>query len=132
MQVAKLQYEVLRDLAKQLDQVLDEIKGTESTDDGNVKYWNHRMGVLADVMLKGSIVTVEEWADIGREHGYDARGLGGYFAGAKASMVSIGHNRRAITDAGMKDVKNWLDGRLSVKPWDSQLNKYGSLAVENK
>ncbi len=132
MELSKEQYMKLRDFSKQIDTILDEVKGISSEEDEDSKYWNKRMGVLADVMLKGGVVTEDEWGEIGEKQGYDRRGLGGYFAGDKCSMVKIGNDKRAITEMGAKDVKAWLNGKWDAKPTNEQMEKYRSLLEKVK
>lgn len=132
MELTKEQYGTLRELTTKLDRVLDSVRGLESKGGENAKYWNNRLGVLAEVMLQGGVVSKDDWAQIGKNHDYNVRGLGGYFVGPAASMVSIGNDRRAITEKGIKEVKSWLDGRLSIKPAEAQLKRYKSLLEEKK
>jgi len=127
MEISKEQYIKLRDLTKQIDIILDEVRGISSENDEEADYWRRRMAILADVMLNGGIVTEEEWGDIGKSYNRDRRGLGGYFAGEKRSMVKVGNDKRAITESGVKEVKAWLDGRWDVKPSKGQLEKYKEL-----
>lgn len=127
MEITKEQYQELRNLASQIDAVLNEIRGMEPGDEKNRAYWNKRMSVLAEVMLKGGIVTEEEWAIIGTDKGYDRRGLGGFFVGPRKSMTKIGDNKRAITEAGTEETRSWLNGRWDIKPTEEQLKMYKSL-----
>lgn len=64
--------------------------------------------VLVDVHKKGGVVTADDWKAIGKKHGMDARGLGGFFVG-DGSMVLIGDDKRALTERGAKMVKKWKE-----------------------
>lgn len=49
--------------------------------------------VLAEVAKRGGKVTKEEWKQIGVQHGYDARGLGGFFVGEASIQEQSGAYR---------------------------------------
>ena len=51
-------------------------------------------------------VSREEWSRLGRQHGYDPRGLGGFFVGSRPLMESVG-DRRVLTDHGRKHIERW-------------------------
>jgi hypothetical protein len=48
----------------------------------------------------------EEWARLGRQHGYDPRGLGGFFVGSQPLMASQGA-RRVLTSHGHRFIERW-------------------------
>jgi hypothetical protein len=48
----------------------------------------------------------EEWSRLGREHGYDPRGLGGFFVGSQPIMASQGA-RRVLTSHGHRFIERW-------------------------
>lgn len=50
----------------------------------------------------------EQWSRLGRHHGYDPRGLGGFFVGSKPLMASQGV-RRVLTEHGRRFVERWRD-----------------------
>jgi hypothetical protein len=63
--------------------------------------------VLVDVYERGGRhgVDADEWAAIGQRHGYDRRGLGGFFTGARAPLrrtddhvVLTVHGERLVDD----------------------------------
>ena len=62
--------------------------------------------VLADVLSAGGRVPVDEWRKIGLAHGYDPRGLSGYFTGHSPSMRSDGDDR-VLTPRGRKVAEDW-------------------------
>jgi len=131
MEIKQEQYDMLKEVIEKAQKVLNEIKGIEKEGDENKAYWSRRMGVLATVMLEGGVVTGERWVEIGKERGYDPRGTAGFYAGEKSTMTVIGGDKRAITDYGMNDVKDWLNGKWGAKPFDKDLEKFKSL-IENK
>jgi hypothetical protein len=57
-------------------------------------------------------VSSEELADLGRAHGYDRRGLGGYFAGARAPLRLVG-GRVALTTEGARLVHEYLEREVA-------------------
>ncbi|MEJ7656619.1 MAG: hypothetical protein WKF33_06295 [Thermoleophilaceae bacterium] len=54
----------------------------------------------------GGDVGSEEWARLGRQHGYDPRGLGGFFVGSQPLMASQGA-RRVLTEHGRRFIERW-------------------------
>lgn len=48
----------------------------------------------------------EEWSRLGRQHGYDPRGLGGFFVGSQPTMGAQGA-RRVLTDHGRRFIERW-------------------------
>jgi len=50
--------------------------------------------------------SAEEWGRLGRQHGYDPRGLGGFFAGSQPVMASEG-DRRRLTSDGRRFIERW-------------------------
>lgn len=48
----------------------------------------------------------EDWGRLGREHGYDPRGLGGFFVGSSPLMASQGA-RRVLTSHGHRFIDRW-------------------------
>lgn len=50
----------------------------------------------------------EQWSRLGRQHGYDPRGLGGFFQGAQPLMAAQGE-RRVLTTHGRRFVDRWRD-----------------------
>jgi hypothetical protein len=51
-------------------------------------------------------VSREKWSRLGRQHGYDPRGLGGFFVGSRPLMESAG-DRRVLTDHGRRHIERW-------------------------
>lgn len=48
----------------------------------------------------------DEWSRLGRQHGYDPRGLGGFFVGSQPLMASQGA-RRVLTEHGHRFIERW-------------------------
>src|SRR4051794_11046566 len=48
----------------------------------------------------------EKWSRLGRQHGYDPRGLGGFFVGGQPLMSSQGE-RRVLTEHGRRFIERW-------------------------
>src|SRR4051794_20777669 len=48
----------------------------------------------------------EEWSRLGRQHGYDPRGLGGFFVASQPLMSSQGA-RRVLTTHGHRFIERW-------------------------
>jgi hypothetical protein len=69
--------------------------------------------VLVDVYERGGRhgVGSDEWAAIGGRHGYDRRGLGGFFTGVRAPLRRI-DERVALTVHGERLVDDYLSGLL--------------------
>ena len=62
--------------------------------------------VLKAVQAAGGDLHVNEWRRLGIAHGYDPRGLGGFFNGAGATMRSQG-DRRILTKQGERYIRQW-------------------------
>ena len=91
--------------------------------------WHRRLRMLCDVLLKGGVVTYDEWGQIGQQHGYDRRGLGGFFV-ANGTMREMNFDgKKSITDEGVSQVKSYLNGThwSGTEPTEEDLEKYASL-----
>lgn len=53
-------------------------------------------------------VSADEWSRLGRQHGYDPRGLGGFFVGSKPLMAKQGV-RRVLTSHGKRFIERWRE-----------------------
>lgn len=49
-----------------------------------------------------------EWSRLGRQHGYDPRGLGGFFRGTEQLVARQGA-RRVLTDHGRRFIERWKE-----------------------
>jgi hypothetical protein len=56
--------------------------------------------MLTRIEDAGGKVSGQQWREIGRDCGYDTRGLGGFYVGAHASMRREADNSRVLTAAG--------------------------------
>lgn len=67
--------------------------------------------VLVDVYERGGRhgVGADEWAAIGDRHGYDRRGLGGFFTGGRAALRRV-DGRVVLTIYGERLVDEYLAG----------------------
>jgi hypothetical protein len=67
------------------------------------KQWGLLNSLAAD---HGGDVGAEEWSRLGRQHGYDPRGLGGFFVGSHPLMARQGE-RRVLTEHGRRFIERW-------------------------
>jgi hypothetical protein len=51
-------------------------------------------------------MSADEWSRLGRQHGYDPRGLGGFFQGQQPLMGRQG-KRRVLTEHGRRFIERW-------------------------
>ena len=65
--------------------------------------------------LRDNDVGAEEWTKLGIEHGYDPRGLGGFFQGSQPSMGAQGA-RRVLTIHGQRFIERWEPDFGPYKP----------------
>jgi hypothetical protein len=66
------------------------------------RWWS----LLADVEARGGRLSAEEFRELARSHGYQPRGVGGFFSGANATMRREG-DIVEITARGRRDVLYW-------------------------
>ena len=67
--------------------------------------------MLTLVEERGGKVSGSEWATLGKQCGYDPRGLGGFYVGANASMKRTkSTDERVLTTAGRRYLEKY--GRL--------------------
>jgi hypothetical protein len=62
--------------------------------------------VLHAVRQEGGNLSAEEWTRLGAAHGYDPRGLGGFFRGGEPAMAVQGE-RRVLTEQGLRFIERW-------------------------
>ena len=53
-------------------------------------------------------LAAEQWSRLGRQHGYDPRGLGGFFQGSQPLMASR-DERRVLTIHGRRFIDRWRE-----------------------
>lgn len=62
--------------------------------------------LLHAVRQAGGDLSAEEWARLGTAHGYDPRGLGGFFRGGEP-MMEMQEDRRVLTEHGVRFIERW-------------------------
>lgn len=96
-------------LLKRAEQAIADLRAhlDETTPEPGWRREEERIGsVLADVHRRGGRLSVDEWRDIGLAHGYDPRGLAGFFTGRMPSMRSDGDDR-VLTARGELEAVRW-------------------------
>lgn len=101
-------------VVKRLKNMRDELTALIDTADGDVPethwhVWFRRAGaVLNDVDQSGGQVDKDQWREIGLRHGYDPRGLAGFYTGNDPSMHRDPESdRRLLTERGRLEAANW-------------------------
>jgi hypothetical protein len=95
-----------------IERGLDELEAAGDGPGGMVRRRPERyLRVLVDVYERGGRhgVGALEWAAIGQRHGYDRRGLGGFFTGGRASLRRS-EDRVVLTAYGERLVDGYLAG----------------------
>lgn len=85
--------------------------------------YDDRYGIFAEVMMKGGVVTSDEWFAIGKTYGREACAMNCYCVGG-TKINKIGGNRYAISDNAMEEVREWLKSDKATK---EQKKKYAKL-----
>jgi hypothetical protein len=97
----------LRRASETIVRVLDQIDLSEPV---QVPEWRHvykkRWRLLKAVDESGSDIGADEWGRLGRDQGYDPRGLGGFFQGSEPMMAKQGA-RRVLTAHGHRFIERW-------------------------
>lgn len=96
--------ENIRDGAEAITRAVNDVLGEDKQSAAD--WWDRRNSVLAEVLKRGGTVSKTEWLDIGRKYKISPRGLGGFFA-YDGSMTKIGMDKRAISEKGCREVKEW-------------------------
>lgn len=94
-----------------IERGLGELEASELDSAGARRRPERYLRVLLDVYERGGRhgVASDEWAAIGRQHGYDRRGLGGFFTGGRASLRKV-DDRVLLTVYGERLVDEYLAG----------------------
>ncbi len=71
-------------------------------EDSYRRWWS----LLADVEGRGGTMSADEFRDLAQRHGYDPRGVGGFFSGPTSTMSRDG-DTVAITPRGRREVQYW-------------------------
>ena len=93
----------------ELREAREDLRRLANPEEDGLDRWDRRCRVLVGVYERGGVVSQTEWYAIGEAHGYDRRGLGGFFTGRRPSMAEIGGDRHALTKTGTKDAEEYLD-----------------------
>lgn len=95
---------------KEIVAVLVEIGASPDSPMPGVPKWKadteKQWSLLKAVRDRGGDLGSEEWGALGASHGYDPRGLGGFFRGAEQLMASQGE-RRVLTEYGQRFIERW-------------------------
>lgn len=76
-----------------------------------------RVFVWNEIYERGGLVRKDEFYRIGREYGYNTRGLGGFFTGKKPSLRYVGVNKDTIV------LEDWAK---------AEVEKYREWIIQNK
>lgn len=101
----------LRKAHGELTTVLRELGALDNDDPSPEPKWKadlrRQWGLLKAVADAGGDLGSNEWARLGAEHGYDPRGLGGYFRGHEQLMVADQGERRVLTHSGRRFIERY-------------------------
>jgi hypothetical protein len=100
-----------RRLRNDLDGLIVQLESLTADRPEAPPHLRRRYELLRAVEEEGDVVSGEEWRALGHAHGFDARGLGGFFVG-DGSMVKDGDDRN-LTHAGGGFLR-WFEGRYHV------------------
>lgn len=109
------QVRTLLEKVRAIETELEQMVGSPGEE---LEWWDRRCRVLVEVLNRGGIVTSTEWSDIGRELGYDRRGLGGFFTGGNPTMTPIAGGRHALTEVGRRDAEEYLNEHSEFRRTD--------------
>jgi len=102
---ARKHLEAAKAALKRLEEHLEGVtmeRASGQPDARTARWWR----ILDEVDQLGGALTVEDWRALGLRHGYNPKGLGGFFTGAEPSMRSEA-DMRALTDAGRRWLTMW-------------------------
>ncbi|HLH65693.1 MAG TPA: hypothetical protein VKV27_08320 [Solirubrobacteraceae bacterium] len=101
----------VRSSVSRIERDLNELEAGERGSGAQRRRPERYLRVLIDVYERGGRhgVAGEEWAAIGARHGYDRRGLGGFFTGANAPLRRI-EGRVLLTVSGEQLIDGYLAG----------------------
>jgi len=66
-----------------------------------------RVNLWKDLYAKGGTVDKRELYKIAKKHGFDNRGLGGFFVGKNKSLMKLADGRIALTESATNKMKDW-------------------------
>jgi hypothetical protein len=101
----------VRSSVSRIERGLNELEASERGAGATRRRPERYLRVLIDVYERGGRHGVDpvEWAAIGNRHGYDRRGLGGFFTGGRAPLRRT-DDRVALTTYGERLVDEYLAG----------------------
>jgi hypothetical protein len=101
----------VRSSVNRIERSLNELEASELAPAAARRRPARYLQVLVDVYERGGRhgVGSDEWAAIGSRHGYDRRGLGGFFTGARAPLRRV-DDRVLLTAYGERLVDEYLAG----------------------
>jgi hypothetical protein len=62
--------------------------------------------LLKAVQDAGGDLSSAQWGRLGKQHGYDPRGLGGFFRGSE-QLMEASDDRRILSDYGRRFIERW-------------------------
>jgi hypothetical protein len=103
----------VRSSVGRIERGLNELEASERASLAARRRPERYLRVLVDVYERGGRhgVGSDEWAAIGGRHGYDRRGLGGFFTGVRAPLRRV-DERVVLTVYGERLVDDYLAGLL--------------------
>ncbi len=101
---------VQREMELRLRPLEAKIKALEGTMSGEESLQPNEL-ILTELAKRGGLVSREEWQSLGREMGYDPRGLGGFFTGRRPSVRWTSGGLVEITADG----RTWVDRAMLRK-----------------
>lgn len=111
MKLTPGQADQLKRTYRELGDILEELGLLESPtapiDPQWLKDTARQWGLInAAAQINDGDLSADEWSRLGRKHGYDPRGLGGFFQGAQPLMGGQGE-RRVLTTHGRRFIERW-------------------------
>jgi hypothetical protein len=110
MELSAGQISRLNRAQKEISAVLIELGASPEAAAPGVPRWKadteKQWSLLKAVRERGGDLGSDEWGALGASHGYDPRGLGGFFRGAEQLMASQGE-RRVLTEHGRRFIERW-------------------------
>ncbi len=103
----------VRSAVSRIERDLGELEASDRASTGARQRPERYLLVLIDVYERGGRhgVGPDEWSAIGQRHGYDPRGLGGFFTGGRAPLRRA-EDRIVLTVHGERLVDEYLAGLL--------------------
>lgn len=99
----------VRSSVSRIERGLNDLEASERASASARRRPERYLRVLVDVYERGGRHGVDpsEWAAIGSRHGYDPRGLGGFFTGGRAPLRTV-DGRVLLTASGERLVDEYL------------------------